>query len=64
MCIDCGCAERTAHSHDHKHDHDHDHGRTIRVEEDLLARNDRLAAGNRERFARHNLLVLNLVSSP
>jgi len=64
MCIDCGCAERTAHGHDHDHKHDHDHGRTIRVEEDLLARNDRLAAGNRERFARHNLLVLNLVSSP
>ncbi|PLX78239.1 MAG: hydrogenase accessory protein HypB [Desulfuromonas sp.] len=61
MCLDCGCAERTEHHHHHDHDHD---TRTIRVEEDLLAKNDRLAAGNRARFAAHRLLVLNLVSSP
>ncbi len=60
MCTNCGCSERTEQAH-----HDHDHGgRTIRVEEDLLAKNNRLAAANRQRFARHNLLTLNLVSSP
>ncbi|TYO96644.1 hydrogenase nickel incorporation protein HypB [Geothermobacter ehrlichii] len=64
MCIDCGCSERTGQAH-HHHDHDHDHdGRTIRVEENLLAKNDRLAAANRVRFTRHGLLTLNLVSSP
>ena len=58
MCIDCGC-------HDASQTHDHDHGsRKIRVEEDLLAKNNRLAAANRARFAGEQLFVLNLVSSP
>jgi len=61
MCIDCGCAERTEQAHHHGHDHD---GKTIQVGEDLLAKNDRLAAANRQRFAGHGLLTLNLVSSP
>ena len=61
MCIDCGCAGTT----DHPHHHDHDHGaRTLRIEEDLLAKNNRLAAGNRARFGAAGLFVLNLVSSP
>jgi len=65
MCIDCGCAERTEQAHHHDHDHGHDHGpRTISVGEDLLAKNDRLAAANRTRFAEQGLLTLNLVSSP
>ena len=38
--------------------------RTVRVEADVLAKNDRIAAANREWFARGELLVLNLVSSP
>jgi len=67
MCIDCGCPTADPHHH---HDHDHDHeqgaapGRTIRVEENLLAKNDRLAERNRGRFSAFRLLVLNLVSSP
>ena len=61
MCIDCGCAGTT----DHPHHHDHDHGaRTLRIEENLLAKNNRLAAGNRARFGAAGLFVLNLVSSP
>jgi len=70
MCIDCGCGpvEHHHHEHDHQHDH-HEHAvpRTVRkisVEEDILAKNNRLAMANRELFARHGLLVLNLVSSP
>ncbi len=64
MCIDCGCVERTEQAH-HHHEHKHDHGpKTIQVGEDLLAKNDRLAAINRARFAEHRLLTLNLVSSP
>jgi hydrogenase nickel incorporation protein HypB len=68
MCIDCGCGPSNP-DHHHHHDHDHHHhpqgqGKTVRIEEDLLAKNNRLAAGNRARFAGKNLFVLNLVSSP
>ncbi|PLX85227.1 MAG: hydrogenase accessory protein HypB [Desulfuromonas sp.] len=64
MCIDCGCSAPD-HSHDHTHSHDHDGGpKTVRIEEDLLAKNDRLAAGNRALFQNKKLFVLNLVSSP
>lgn len=62
MCIDCGCAENHTHNHDHKHNHDNP--RTISVGESLLAKNDRLAAGNRKLFNDAGLLTLNLVSSP
>ena len=58
MCTDCGCAPP---QHEHKHDHV---SRKIRVEENLLAKNQRLAAINRVSFAEHQLFVLNLVSSP
>jgi len=63
MCIDCGCTAPEHHHHDHPHEHDHG-TRTIRVEEALLAKNNRLAGNNRALFDRHQLLVLNLVSSP
>ena len=58
MCTECGCGMP-----DHTHEHQHE-SRTIRVEEDLLAKNNRLAAGNRQLFSSNRLLVLNLVSSP
>lgn len=38
--------------------------RIVRVEQDILAKNDALAAANRSLFARHGILALNLVSSP
>jgi len=63
MCINCGCAGTPGEEHHHHHEHDHG-ARTLRIEEDLLAKNDRLAAGNRALFARSGLFVLNLVSSP
>jgi len=66
MCTECGCPQPD-HHHDHQHEHGHDHHqtrRTLRIEEDLLAKNNRLAADNRAHFAGHRLLVLNLVSSP
>jgi hydrogenase nickel incorporation protein HypB len=64
------------HAHGHDHDHGHDHGhshhggydhsdlRRIAVEEDLLAKNDAIAAANRRHFAAHGVLAVNLVSSP
>jgi len=60
--------------HGHHHDHGHHHGerhhgagegaRRIAVETDILAKNNRLAAGNRELFGRKGVFALNLVSSP
>jgi hydrogenase nickel incorporation protein HypB len=69
MCTTCGCNPEE-HYHDHGddlHQHDHDHaagGRKIAVETDILALNNRLAAGNRTMFAASKVFVLNLVSSP
>ena len=64
-----------AHAHPHDHSHGHDHpahshdadmsaGRAISIEEDILARNDAVAAKNRALFAKLGALALNLVSSP
>ncbi len=58
MCIDCGCAPAEHHHHDAPK------GKKITIEEDLLAKNNRLAQRNRALFQQHALLVLNLVSSP
>lgn len=72
MCIDCGCPSPghehrhhhdRMHGHEHWHEHDHD-SRTLRIEEDILAKNDRLAGCNRAAFAAKGVFVLNLVSSP
>ncbi len=69
MCIECGCGETDHHAHDHDHSHDHGHHHdhkptTLKIGEDLLAKNNRLAAMNRELFKSSQLFVLNLVSSP
>ena len=71
MCIDCGCAPADHHHHhhdDHQHEHQHAGGETprkiISVEEDILSKNNRLAAGNRALLARQGVFALNLVSSP
>jgi hydrogenase nickel incorporation protein HypB len=65
------------HEHDHSHDHHHygkgpahahapgmDQQRMVQIEQDILGKNDRYAAGNRQWFADHGILALNLVSSP
>jgi len=62
------------HAH-HDHDHDHDDKDTLRddparrahlvsVEQDILGKNNALAAHNRQHFNSHGVLALNLVSSP
>ena len=52
MCATCGCHEQHEHHHDHAdHDHAPDGHRRIRLEHDVLARNDALAAVNRRRLA-------------
>ena len=58
--------------HHHSHDDGHHHGepgseaqsRIVKVEQDLLAKNDAYAAANRAHFNNAGILALNLVSSP
>jgi len=78
MCATCGCAGDgvtvvAMHDHDHPHDHDHDHPHppvaapttaVVTLEQDLLAKNDLLAARNRGWFEGRGILALNLMSSP
>lgn len=55
MCRVCGCGNGAAHHHD---------PRRVRVEVDLLAKNNAHADENRRYFQQHNILALNLLSSP
>ncbi len=65
--------------HDHDHDHGHDHGhdeaptphlhaepttRMVRLEQDVLAKNNLLAERNRGWFEGREILAVNLMSSP
>jgi hydrogenase nickel incorporation protein HypB len=57
-----------AHDHGHGsllHGHSHDtSSRLVQVEQDILAKNNQYAGGNRRYFAEHGIFALNLVSSP
>jgi hydrogenase nickel incorporation protein HypB len=78
MCDVCGCgeAEHLHHYGDHVHTHPHAPGephthrdegsalRSVQVEIDVTAKNDRIAAHNRGWFDGRNILAVNLVSSP
>jgi len=62
MCGTCGCSSSdvaVAGQGDSS-----ERGRVIALERDLLAKNDAIAARNRDRLARTDTLALNLVSSP
>jgi hydrogenase nickel incorporation protein HypB len=56
------------HSHSHSHLRSHAHSQpqsaTVRLETDVLAKNNRLAERNRGWFAGRNILALNLMSAP
>ena len=76
MCATCGCGNddgvrvtRLDHPHEHGHEHPHEHPhapqtQTVDIEVALLAKNDHLAANNREWLATHRVLALNVMSSP
>jgi hydrogenase nickel incorporation protein HypB len=66
MCTTCGCGEEHHHHHDHDHDHHHhDHEtRTVKIERDLLAKNDALAAETRRMLDARAIAVINLIGSP
>jgi len=67
-----------AHDHSHTQGHHHDYGqgpahahapgmsqsRMLRIEQDILGKNNEYADLNRQFFSEHGILVLNLVSSP
>ena len=80
MCTTCGCGTTETHEQSHidgghhhhthelnlpsqRHGHDHDN-RVIAIESDILAKNNRLASGNRALFRENGIFTLNLVSSP
>ncbi|MDZ7641774.1 MAG: hydrogenase nickel incorporation protein HypB [Desulfurivibrio sp.] len=52
------------HAADHAGDQAGEGGRRLAVEQEVLAKNIAQAEHNREHFARHRILALNLVSSP
>jgi hydrogenase nickel incorporation protein HypB len=59
MCATCGCDGDV-----HEHEHDHEHGKVVKLEADLLAKNDHLAGHNRAWLREHHVVALNFVSSP
>jgi len=70
MCTTCGCPTDTHDHHHHHHHEGHHHherpaaGEKLSVEIDILAKNNRLAAGNRRFLREKGVFALNLVSSP
>ena len=60
------------HQHTHKHEHPHEHehesghiaGRTVMLQQKVLAKNDSLAAANRAWLAGQDIFAVNLMSSP
>ncbi len=52
------------HAHTHAHDHARESGRLVRLEQDILAKNNAYAARNRAWLAERGIFALNLVSSP
>lgn len=65
MCGVCGCSHPADHrEHLGRSDHHHATNEFLRVEQDILAKNDHFAMGNRRRLASSGVLALNLVSSP
>jgi hydrogenase nickel incorporation protein HypB len=64
MCGLCGCGPDSDHIHS-KHDHHASGGHdVVRIERDILAKNDRYAEENRKFFQMRGVLTVNLVSSP
>lgn len=72
MCGICGCNDISIdHFHDDQkgdhqveHSHHYEGNHLLLIEQDILAKNNRFAEDNRLFFARNNILVLNLLSSP
>jgi hydrogenase nickel incorporation protein HypB len=59
VCVTCGCGEAA-----HDHGHAVETTRLVRIERDILGRNDVLAERNRRWISERGIYALNLVSSP
>jgi hydrogenase nickel incorporation protein HypB len=68
MCDTCGCNITDSNRHlveaGGKHAHAEDGSVAVEVLQNLLSENDRQASHNREHFDRHQVLAINLMSSP
>ena len=79
MCKDCGCSITDSVEHTHTHEHSHEHQeahahlhdnpqlndpKTISVITKILDKNDHEAGHNRQHFDSHDVLCINLMSSP
>jgi hydrogenase nickel incorporation protein HypB len=77
MCGICGCSDATntfrrvelsEQRHQfltkHEHNHDHESSRLVKIEQDLLAKNNLYAEKNRKYFEQNRIFTLNFVSSP
>jgi hydrogenase nickel incorporation protein HypB len=63
MCQTCGCSITSGNAH-LIHEHYGRAAAVVEVLQDLLAANDRVAMHNREHFDEHDVLAINLMSSP
>jgi hydrogenase nickel incorporation protein HypB len=52
------------HRHDHGQVHPHEHSRTIKVEQNVLRRNEEAAEQNRKWLSERKVVALNIISSP
>jgi hydrogenase nickel incorporation protein HypB len=52
------------HEHPHRHSHEHEHRTIIRLERDVLLKNDRLAEQNRGWLEGRSIRAINIMSSP
>src|SRR5687767_6626563 len=75
MCTTCGCGHEHRRAHTHRNEQENEvsraprhtaaHGlRTIRLQQDLLAENDRLASETRHALGELNIGMVNLIGGP
>ncbi|RLJ17804.1 hydrogenase accessory protein HypB [bacterium endosymbiont of Escarpia laminata] len=68
MCDTCGCNITQGNRHlieaGGKHEHTHDGKVAVEVLQNLLSENDHQAGHNRQHFDNHDVLAINLMSSP
>lgn len=78
MCTVCGCGQTHTHDHapghhhalpssnrpEHAHAPDIGESRLLKIEQDILSKNDTHAAANRHHLKQRGIVALNLVSSP
>lgn len=69
MCTVCGCGEgetkiEGGHEHEHRHAPGMSQARRVRVEQDILSKNNARAEANRKLWDSLGIFAVNLVSSP